>query len=345
MQTHFRPKYITVGRSGNLPLNANIDRIFRMGNYTTVEVCAGAGGQALGLEEAGFEHLALVELEDWPVRTLRHNRPGWNVIQADLNTWTPSRDLMGVDLFAGGVPCPPFSIAGKQLGEDDERDLFRRAIDLIGMMSPRGIMLENVRGLLDPRFEEYRTEILEQLAKLGFHGEWKLLTASDFQVPQLRPRAILVCLQDADWEHFEWPKPSQEDAPTVGEALVDLMGANGWDGAQEWASQANKIAPTIVGGSKKHGGPDLGPTRARKAWLEMNVIGNTIAEEAPEAGFKGSPRLTPQMLARLQGFPPEWEIQGRKTQSCRQIGNAFPPPVAAAVGTSIREAFEAADLK
>lgn len=316
-----------------------------MNKYTTVEVCAGAGGQALGLEKANFDHLALVEIEPWPVTTLRHNRPEWNVIQEDLNHWTPSEDLIGVDLFAGGVPCPPFSVAGKQLGKDDERDLFQRAIDLIGVLRPRGVMLENVRGLLDPKFDEYRMEILHQLREHGYHGEWRLVRASDFGVSQLRPRAILVALDDEDWANFAWPSGTGEAPPSVGETLGDLMASNGWKGAKSWAAQATGIAPTLVGGSKKHGGPDLGPTRARKAWLEMNVLGNTIAEEAPAENFDGIPRLTPKMLARLQGFPDDWEIQGRKTQSCRQIGNAFPPPVATAIGKSIREAFEQTDLQ
>ncbi|SMB78252.1 DNA cytosine methyltransferase [Corynebacterium glucuronolyticum] len=131
---------------------------------------------------------------------------------------------------------------------------------------------------------------------------------------------------------------------TVGETVVDLMGANGWEGAAAWAKTANRTAPTLVGGSKKHGGPDLGPTRARKAWLEMNVIGTTIADEAPEKGFVGQPRMNPKMLARIQGFPDSWEITGRKTNACRQIGNAFPPPVAKAVGTQIRLAFETTDF-
>lgn len=316
-----------------------------MNNYTSVEVCAGAGGQALGLEQANFNHLALVEIEPWPVTTLRHNRPEWNVIQEDLNLWQPSEDLIGIDLFAGGVPCPPFSVAGKQLGRDDERDLFHRAIDLISTLRPRGVLLENVRGLLDPKFEDYRTDILRRLRELGYHGEWKLIRASDFGVSQLRPRAILVALRDEDWANFTWPSGIGKAPPSVGETIGELMAANGWKGAESWADQATGIAPTLVGGSKKHGGPDLGPTRARKAWLEMNVMGNTIAEEAPAEDFQGIPRLTPKMLARLQGFPDAWEIQGRKTQSCRQIGNAFPPPVAAAIGGAIRDAFEKSDLQ
>ncbi|WP_194785186.1 DNA cytosine methyltransferase [Actinomyces haliotis] len=311
--------------------------------YTSVEVCAGAGGQALGLELAGFEHKALVELEDWACRTLRHNRPNWNVIQGDLNMWEPDQSLHAVDLFAGGVPCPPFSVAGRQLGKNDERNLFDRAINLVAELEPRGVMIENVRGLLDPKFDSYRAEILEHLGSLGYQGEWKLIQASDYGVPQLRPRAILVALQPMDFANFSWPAPHPEDTPTVGTTLIDLMGAAGWPGAEAWAAGADKIAPTLVGGSKRHGGPDLGPTRARKAWAALGVTGNTIADEPPAPDFEGTPRLTPKMMARIQGFPDSWKITGRKTNACRQIGNAFPPPVAQAVGNHIRNAFELSD--
>lgn len=311
--------------------------------YTSVEVCAGAGGQALGLENAGFDHLALVELEDWACKTLRHNRPEWNVIHGDLNEWQPDDTLHHADLFAGGVPCPPFSVAGRQLGREDERNLFDRAVDLIGELTPRGVMLENVRGILDPKFDTYREEIIDRLLVYGYRGQWRLVQASGYGVPQLRPRVLLVALRPEDWEHFSWPGEAPENTPGVGEVLLDLMKEGGWTGADDWARGANRIAPTLVGGSKKHGGPDLGPTRARKAWAALGVTGNTIADAPPEPGFVGAPRLTPRMMARIQGFPDSWEITGRKTNACRQIGNAFPPPVAQAVGAAIIESFQAAD--
>ena len=126
----------------------------------------------------------------------------------------------------------------------------------------------------------------------------------------------------------------------MGYVLRDLMGANGWRGLDAWCERADEIAPTIVGGSKKHGGPDLGPTRARRAWESLGVNGKTIAEEAPERDYVGMPRLTVQMVARLQGFPDGWNITGKKTNAYRQVGNAFPPPVARAVALNIRNAIE-----
>ena len=95
-----------------------------------------------------------------------------------------------------------------------------------------------------------------------------------------------------------------------------------------------------MGGSKKHGGPDLGPTRARNAWKELGVNGGSIAEDAPARDFEGFPRLTVKMAALVQGFPADWEFSGKKTVAYRQVGNAFPPPVAKAVGIAIKEALD-----
>ena len=121
----------------------------------------------------------------------------------------------------------------------------------------------------------------------------------------------------------------------------DLMNANGWVGADRWRELANTIAPTLVGGSKKHGGPDLGPTRAKAAWASLGVDGMGLWDEAPPRDVVGMPRLTPRMAARIQGFPDDWHLFGKKTAAYRQIGNAFPPPVAAAVAGQIFAALTA----
>ncbi len=306
---------------------------------TCVEICAGAGGQALGLAMAGFTHVALVEYEADYCKVLKDNRPEWNVICADVHDFD-GHVYKGVDLLAGGVPCPPFSIAGKQLGKDDERDLFPEAIRLIQEIQPRAVMLENVRGFLDSHFNEYRQHILDTIEELGYKTQIKLLHASYFGVPQLRPRVVIVGIRKDQAGIFYYPDGNPDSAPTVGNTLYDLMSENGWTGAKKWASQANKIAPTLVGGSKKHGGPDLGPTRARRAWAELGVDGKGIANEAPARDFEGMPRLTSRMMARIQGFPDTWTFGKKKTIACRMIGNAFPPPVAQAVGEKIKECLE-----
>ncbi|MFI6502416.1 DNA cytosine methyltransferase [Nonomuraea typhae] len=319
-----------------------------------IEICAGAGGQSLGLEKAGFDHELAIELDINAVNTLLHNRPDWHVEPGDVAdpaVWEPENYAPGkrggqpIDLFAGGVPCPPFSIAGRQLGANDERDLFAWAVEQVAVLKPRALMLENVRGLSMPRFAGYRQHVLDRLSKFGYVAEWKLLQASDYGVPQLRPRFVLIAMAAEDFAHFHWPDPT-ENHVTVGELLYPLMSANGWARAEEWRDRANGIAPTIVGGSKKHGGADLGPTRAKKAWAEMWVDAHGLADHAPYSDDDlvpgRGPKLTVEMVKYVQGWDDDqfaWKFTGRKTSNYRQIGNAFPPPVAAALGRSIAAAL------
>jgi DNA (cytosine-5)-methyltransferase 1 len=307
---------------------------------SVLELCAGAGGQALGFEQAGFEHVALVDVDAYACRTLRFNRPAWNVIQDDLKDFD-ARPYKGVDVIAAGLPCPPFSKAGKQLGSEDERNLFPAALKIIREVGPRAVVIENVRGLLDAVFEDYRTYISGEMASLGYWTDWRLLNSSDFGVSQLRPRVAFVAVRNGLQDNFSWPNPIFNKPPSVGDLLYDLMAEKGWTGAQAWRRLASEIAPTIVGGSKKHGGPDLGPTRAKKAWASLGVNGLGIADEVPEVNFKGLPKLTIEMVARIQGFPDDWSFAGGKTAAYRQVGNAFPPPVARAVATEVRLCLEA----
>ncbi|TDQ04327.1 DNA cytosine methyltransferase [Labedaea rhizosphaerae] len=346
-----------------------------------VEICAGAGGQALGLMQAGFEHELAIELDPTAADTLRANlrarhdpeeksKGGPSEVKKSRGAKSPvpatveivdrvitgdvaSEEVWkkahksglalpeGFDLLAGGVPCPPFSLAGQQRGSADERDLFAWAVHQCQKLKPRALLLENVRGLSMPRFSGYRQEILDRLIDMKYVAEWRLLNASDFGVPQLRPRFVLVALQEEFAPYFRWPKP-QGNPLTVGETLRDLMGSRGWKGLDDWVTKANGIAPTIVGGSKKHGGADLGPTRAKKAWEQLGVDAWGIANHPPAEDdvFEVGPKLTTDMVQLLQGWKPgEWQFTGLKTSKYRQVGNAFPPPVAKAVGEAIKSAL------
>lgn len=308
-------------------------------SLSVLEICAGAGGQALGLDQAGFAHAAAVEIEPAACATLRLNRTAWNVIEGDVAE-VNGREYRGVDLVAGGVPCPPFSIAGQRLGADDERDLFPEALRLIAEAKPRAVLLENVRGLATTRFAAYRADVLSRLHHLGYSTQWQVINASEHGVSQLRPRFVLIGVLEKYSSKLAWPQPTGTPL-TVGEALFDLMAADGWEGAPAWRDRAAGIGPTLVGGSRKHGGPDLGPTRARGEWATLGVNGKTLANEPPQAGdpFDLMPSLTLRMAARLQGFPDDWAFYGRKTAAYRQIGNAFPPPVAKALGLALATAL------
>jgi DNA (cytosine-5)-methyltransferase 1 len=326
-----RSIFLTVTRK--LPLSYSTGTMYHV--LSTLELCAGAGGQALGLEQAGIEHAGLIEIDSHACATLRLNRPHWNVLEQDLTAFTDASAFKGVDIVSGGLPCPPFSKAGKQLGHRDERNLFPAAIDIVDQVRPRAVMIENVRGILDAVFEDYRMHIAGKLHKLGYATDWRLLNASDYGVPQLRPRVVFIAIQSQYANRFSWPESLPEPRKPVGDVLYDLMAAKGWRGAKAWKMRASEIAPTIVGGSKKHGGPDLGPTRAKRAWAALGVNGHLLAEEPPPRDFVGMPCLTVPMVARLQGFPDTWKFAGRKTNAYRQVGNAFPPPVARAVAQQL----------
>jgi DNA (cytosine-5)-methyltransferase 1 len=375
---------------------------------TSIEICAGAGGQAVGLHNAGFDHLALVEWDRHAVQTLRANVGGWpgwtpkkarGIEQMDVREFLGSEvhtrlglEVGELDLLAGGVPCPPFSLAGKRLGPDDERDLFPDALRIVRALKPKAVMIENVRGILEPPevFIEYRNYILRNLRDAGYsvpeidgnllpvnqsmvmRKVWRRLDASDFGVPQLRPRAILVAIREdilagSDID-FMWPKCRKGGGATVAEKLEktmkerckDFWDKNRWgepakpgdrtgrdvyydwlDDAEKAAAAGKGAAPTLVGGSRKHGGADLGPTRAKRAWADMGVdamgVANDREECDPERDLfrEAGPMLTVEQAAIIQGFPRNWKFQGRKTARYRQVGNAFPPPVAEAVGRAI----------
>lgn len=316
-----------------------------MSDLPVLEICAGAGGQALGLEASGFAHVGAVELAPTACATLRLNRPSWTVIEDDVRR-IDGRDYRGVALLAGGVPCPPFSIAGRQLGASDERDLFPEALRLVREARPSAVLLENVRGLASARFSSYRRALLAKLNQLGYEVSWQIVNASEQGLPQLRPRFLLVGLKRRYAAGFLWPEPVGSP-PSVGAVLRDLMAERGWPGAFRWAAEANGIGPTLVGGSQKHGGPDLGPTRARAEWRQLGVDGIGLADLPPGPDFPidAPPKLTLRMVARLQGFPDSWRFAGKKTAAYRQVGNAFPPPVAAAVGARIAVALVGASLR
>ncbi|WP_329399204.1 DNA (cytosine-5-)-methyltransferase [Streptomyces melanogenes] len=338
--------------------------------YKSVEICAGAGGQAVGLHHAGFKHVALIEIDKDACSTLEANTSedaewaGCKVIQADLRAFDPKElglEPGELDLLAGGVPCPPFSAAGKQLGRDDERDLFPTMLDLVEHLDPKAVMIENVRGLVDQKFAGYRDDIIKRLESMGYEQcYWEVLEAKKYGVPQLRPRAILVAMKPEYAQFFEHTKPQPRAEVSVGEALHDSMRER-FDAVADdpraekafknWYEKALEgVAPTLVGGSKKHGGADLGPTRAKRAWADLGVCGLGVANNPEEMKDKerdlfaeAGPKLTVSQAAIIQGFPSRWNFSGRKTAAYRQVGNAFPPPVAQAVGEQIYAAFEAAE--
>ncbi|MHA6641067.1 DNA cytosine methyltransferase [Mesorhizobium sp. A623] len=312
---------------------------------TVLEICAGAGGQALGLDAAGFHHTGLVEINEDAAATLRVNRPEWSVIQGDLRT-LDLRAHKGIDLLAGGVPCQPYSTAGERRGADDERDLFPEALRLIRQLKPKAVMLENVKGVLHMPNSVNRLRILSELTNLGYDAEWRILEGPEFGLPQNRHRAILVAFRPGIMHRFRWPEALGTKAPTVGEALRDLMAARGWPHVDAWVERANEYAPTLIGGSQNKLGIDLAQEKSRQSWLKIGVNPNGRAKAAPgpDAPAGHTPMLTLGMMARIQDFPDDWQFQGKDLQVFHQIANAFPPRMAQAVAASIMRALTGSEI-
>ncbi|WDT60006.1 DNA cytosine methyltransferase [Streptomyces sp. G7(2002)] len=318
--------------------------------YTSLEVCAGAGGLAMGLENAGFTPVALIERSRHACATLRANRLGWRVLEMDLRDFVAQEHpyVHDVDLIAAGLPRLKSSAAIKRTEDRYERELFEATVWLVAEVRPRAVLIENVPTLVDSEaFVEMREFARLELEHLGYSLHWHTLNASSFGLAQDRKLGLLVALQSQSSERFRWPEPHTVPTPTVGAALWKSMAGRGWRQAAAWAAQADRPAPAIVGGSERRGGADLGPTGTKKAWARMGINGSSIGDEVPAADYcwhpggdvKLMPKLTVEQVAILQGFPPQWRMLGGKTARYRQLGHASPPPVAQALGAQIAAAL------
>ncbi|CAL9491146.1 DNA cytosine methyltransferase [Streptomyces sp. enrichment culture] len=320
------------------------------GRFSSLEVCAGAGGLALGLEAAGFDPVLLVEQNRHACATLRLNRPGWDVRQTDLRDFVAQEhpSALGVDLMAAGLPRIRSTASTKRPEDRYERELLEAVVWLTVEVQPRVLLIENLPGLVDAaEFEDLRQFMRDELEHLGYVTHFRVLNALSFGVPQDRPLGLVAALRGDVASRFRWPEPSHRNPPTVGAVLWKSMAARGWRGATTWAARADRPAPTVVGGSDRRGGADLGPTGTKKAWARLGVNGASIGDTVPDASFdwdpdgdvRQFPRLTVEQVALLQGFPPDWRLAGGKTARYRQLGHASPPPVAQALGECLASAL------
>ncbi|MET7699898.1 DUF6339 family protein [Streptomyces sp. NPDC005485] len=310
----------------------------------SVEICAGCGAQALGLEQAGFDPVVLIDSKADACFTIERNRPEWDTICIDLAQFPLNErpDIVGVDLLSGGLPRVK-SMATVGRDEDtEERRVLRTAIELARAVRPKAVLLENVPDLAESsEFEVDREWMGAQLAEAGYRTTWKVLDAADFGVPQHRRSSFLVAMREPYFSRFSWPEPDDGPTPTVGQVLGPSMSSRGWLAAEEWIKGADRIAPALVGGSDRRGGADLGPTGSKKAWAALGVNGNSLGDEPPGADFPQGemPKLTVEQAARIQSIPEEWEFAGGKTSRYRQIGHAMPPPLATALGRAVAAAL------
>ncbi|MFE0421034.1 DNA cytosine methyltransferase [Streptomyces sp. NPDC058953] len=322
-----------------------------MGRLTSVEVCAGGGGLALGLERAGFDPVLLLDDRDVACETLRLNRPAWNVLEMDLVDFDPVDHPISydVDLLSAGLPRVKSSATVNRAETGKEADLLKVTIQLASAVQSRAVLIENVPELVEkPQYAEVREYVRAELEHLGYRLNWFVLDAADYGVPQRRKQGILIALKNPYADAFEPPVPTVDDHITVGEALRESMGERGWTGLEQWVAGAVHVAPTLVGGSYGRGGGDLGPRGSKRAWERMGINGGALGDEVPgpdgaqESDKSGSPhkKLTVPQAALLQAFPPEWSFAGGKTNRYRQIGQASPPLVAEALGRAVAAALK-----
>ncbi len=295
--------------------------------------------------------MVLIEERKESCNTLRLNRPAWDVRQMDLRHFDPADDtrVYDVDLLSAGLPRVKASAANNRpRGDELELELLQATVLLVLGVQPRALLIENMPELVtSDKFIAARKKAEAELDNLGYVWQWLVVNASNYGVSQERKHGVLVAFKDGAPDCFEAP-PEDQPPLSVGELLRDSMASRGWPEAEDWARMADRLAPTLVGGSWNRGGADLGPSGSKKRWATMGVNGRTVADFPPgpdfdwrpELGEAGGVPLTVAQAATLQGFPTEWQFWGTKTHQYRQVGNATPPPVGRALGLAIRRVLE-----
>lgn len=325
--------------------------------FTVLELFAGAGGLAVGLEKAGLKCVALNEIDKWACQTLRKNRPNWKVLEGDIKSLDFSEYKNKVDVVTGGFPCQAFSYAGKQLGFADARGtLFYEFARVVKEVKPLICIGENVRGLLNHDKGKTLQGMISVLDEIGYKvTPVQVLKAINYRVPQKRERLILVGIRKDIELEFEYPKPYKkiynlQDALKKGELynsdvpksigakypkhkkeVLDLVPPKGY-----WRDLPLEIQKQFMGGSFYLGGGKTGMAR-RVGWDEPCLtLTCSPAQKQTERCHPDETRpFTVREYARIQTFPDEWEFAGSMAQQYKQIGNAVPVNLGEEIGYSI----------
>lgn len=307
----------------------------------SLEICAGAGGQSLGLHEAGFKSVALYERDPNAVKTLRKHPHTLEdrVHHSDVREVSFKTYKGRVDLVAGGVPCQGFSAAGKHKGKDDERDLFLEAVRLVDEVRPRAFFFENVANFAQAQHADYRRDLHQLFEDLGYENRVFKMMGSDFGLAQGRPRIAFIGFRDGEMSRFRMPPTLPGLKKSLAAEIGDLVSQNGWKGLDDWLKMADRLAPTIVGGSERSKRLDFSSNYTKDAWEMLGINPRKIAKSAPAEDHECLIGLTMRMGARLQNFPDDYEFQGPLDAQKRQIANALPPVMAKAVGLAIYSAL------
>jgi modification methylase eco47II len=331
--------------------------------FTSAELFAGAGGLALGMEKAGFRHVLLNEFDHYACETLRHNRPGWNIIEGDIHDidFTPYRNQ--IDFLSGGFPCQAFSYAGKRLGFEETRGtLFFELARAVKEIQPKVFMGENVKGLFEHDNGRTLQTIKNVISELGYTlVEPRILRAIQYDVPQKRERLILIAIRNdiAPFVKYNWPdvctnirtlrdafyggslfpcdvpnSPGQS-YPESKRKVMQLVPEGG-----DWRDLPSDVARDYMKGSYNLGGGKTGMARR----LSMDEPSLTLtcapAQKQTERCHPIETRpLTVREYARIQTFPDDWQFCGPLSAQYKQIGNAVPVNLSWAIGRSLIRLF------
>lgn len=314
---------------------------------TVLSLFTGGGGLDIGLEMAGFETKACVDNDPESCKTIRHNRPTWEVFEGDIREYIPSGEF---DLVAGGPPCQGFSTAGKGDPSDPRNFLWKEYFRVVETVKPKAILLENVAGMLNKKNAHHVEEFIAKLESLGYLPTLKVLDASDFKVPQSRKRLIIVA--GLGWRP-ELPQ-APADVVKVGskEAIHDLIKRKDVPN-----HEPNQHADHVVERWKKLKEGEVDPNYRRgrirsdkpsptiRAGGGKGPKGDHLAGFHPPIHYSLPRQLTVREAARIQTFPDDWVFCGSKTAQGRQVGNAVPPLLGQAIGLQLRQGIEALKLK
>ena len=324
--------------------------------YTDIELFAGAGGLALGLEKAGFEGLCFVEFNHEACETLRKNRPNWNVIENDVANVDFSNYEGKIDLVSGGAPCQSFSYAGKRLGFGDTRGtLFAQFARCVREVKPKMFMFENVKGMLSHDKGRTFKTITHEFESLGYEVIYKVLNAAYYGVGQKRQRLIVIGIRNDLKDKIKFEYPEQDKKMTVlkdvlknvpdspyqpysenKRKVMELVPAGGC-----WVDLPEDVAKAYMGKSYYAGGGRRGMAR-RIAWDEpcLTLTTSPSQKQTERCHPDETIPFTVREYARIQKFPDEWKFCGNLTEQYKQIGNAVPVELARRVGLKIVKALE-----
>ena len=327
-----------------------------MNKITSIELFAGAGGLALGLENAGIDCVELVELNHFACETLRKNRPNWNVIEDDIHKISFKKWKNQVDIVSGGAPCQAFSYAGKKLGFGDTRGtLFAEFARCVEEVNPKVFLFENVKGLLSHDKSRTFSTIFHEFARLGYKVEYKVLNACFYGVGQKRERLIVVGIRNdlAGSVHFSYPKPNK-NWTTLREALKDVPLSEGQQYSENkkkvmeqvppggcWVDLPEDVAKEYMGKSYYSGGGRRGMAR-RIAWDEpcLTLTTSPSQKQTERCHPEETRPFTVREYARIQSFPDDWEFVGSIGEQYKQIGNAVPVKLAEKIAKQLVKALE-----